>query len=456
MAWKPGRAEAAGNARERPVRPWIVLAIGGGIFAIVLAVAFYYSPMHFGLDRMRARAEFDDGVSHAQANRLDQAIEHYNSALALNPDMVEAYNNRGTARRRKGDLDGAIADYGEVIRLRPDNEAGYFNRALTWQQKGDLEAALADFTAAIRHGEAQLAELERRATAGEQGPNRSPRPGEPSPIGRARRDLFDAYMSRARLLTEKGDYAQAIAGFEAAGMLGPYGFQTEADFEHARVRLLQGDFARAAAEFEKLVGDAGHRSGALMYRGFLALFHANDPAAAAEDFAAALREGFQYRRWRFLIDGLRGTWLSNGVPFASNVHHLIVWQHVARQRAGHDDREELSKNLDEAARGLGHGDLLGIVSREAMADSRAAWPGRVIDMFLGTWTPEALRAAAEESTDPTVRRRQICDVDFYTGLFRLKAAMAEARTLLQRAADNCPPGALAGLAARLEAGRFGS
>ena len=429
------------------MQPRIVLAIGGGILAIVLAVAFYYSPMHFGLDRMRARAEFDDGVSHAQANRLDQAIERYDRALALNPDMVEAYNNRGTARRRKGDLEGAAADYSEVIRLRPSSGTGYFNRALIRQLKGEYESALSDFNAAIRYGEAELAELERRLYRGD---------GEPALLGRARSALVDAYLFRARLLAEKGEYEQAIAGLDAAAAVTPYSNKTEADFERAKVRLLKGDFARATAELERFVEDHAHRPGALMYRGFLALFQANEPAAAAEDLAVALREGFQYRRFRFLIDGLRGTWLSNGLPFVPNVYHLIVWQHVARQRAGQDDRAELGENLHEAARALGYGDALGVVSSEAMANSRAAWPGRVIDMFLGTWTPEAVRAAAEESTDPIVRRRRMCEVDFYTGLFRLKAAMAEARALLQRAAENCPPGALAGVAARLEAGRFGS
>ena len=77
-------------------------------------------------------------------------------------------------------------------------------------------------------------------------------------------------------------------------------------------------------------------------------------------------------------------------------------------------------------------------------------------MVLRTRTPDAVRAAAEASADPKVRRRRLCDADFYTGLFRLKAAPAEAQVLLKRAADNCPPGTFAGLAARLELERSGS
>src|ERR1044072_7747765 len=90
------------------------------------------------------------------------------------------------------------------------------------------------------------------------------------------------------------------------------------------------------------------------------------------------------------------------------------------------------------------------IYEEAQNASRAVWPGRVIDLFLGTWTPEKLRAAAADTTDKTSLRRGQCDADFYLGLFRLKTAPAEARTLLQAAADNCPPDALEGVAAKFE------
>lgn len=90
------------------------------------------------------------------------------------------------------------------------------------------------------------------------------------------------------------------------------------------------------------------------------------------------------------------------------------------------------------------------IYEEAQVASRAAWPGRVIDLFLGTWTPEALRAASAEATDTVSLRRRQCDADFYLGLLRLKTAPAEARTLLQAAADNCPPDALEGIAAKFE------
>ena len=93
---------------------------------------------------------------------------------------------------------------------------------------------------------------------------------------------------------------------------------------------------------------------------------------------------------------------------------------------------------------------------EAQDASRALWPGRTIDLALGTWTPDALRAEVAKAPNKISLRRRQCDADFYIGLFRLKAAPAEARALLQAAADNCPPDALEGVAAKLELGRLGS
>jgi tetratricopeptide (TPR) repeat protein len=392
--------------------PRMVLAIAGTVFAIILAVAFYYSPMHFGLDRIRAQWAFDAGAARDKDKSFALAIERYTEAIALNPELTQAYNNRALDRRRTGDLDGAIADYGEVIRRWPDAETGYYNRALVWRMKGDDDAALSDFAAAISRGRAQLQRLQQNHDGEKFARLRG--------ILQAQEYLRDAYLAHARLHVENGHYGQAIASLDDAIAVAGDAWPTEAYFERARVLLLHGQFAAAAAEFDRFAAkDVGYTSGALMYRGFLALFQANDPKAAAEHFKRALQEGvYQIGTLRGLLDG--GAWLSNGVPLVPNVHHLILWQHVARERLGQGDREELNENLKQLAGKLGYSSS----SSESLAKSRTSWPGPVIDMVLRTRTPEAVRAAAEASTDPKVRRRQVCDADFYTGLLRLKAAPA--------------------------------
>jgi tetratricopeptide (TPR) repeat protein len=52
---------------------------------------------------------------------LDERLRFYSEAIRLKPELAEAFNNRGIARRRKGDLEGALQDYNEAIRLKPDD-----------------------------------------------------------------------------------------------------------------------------------------------------------------------------------------------------------------------------------------------------------------------------------------------------------------------------------------------
>jgi ferredoxin len=109
---------------------------------------------------------------------------------------------------------------------------------------------------------------------------------------------------------------------------------------------------------------------------------------------------------------------------------------VARQRAGDDDRAEFQDSLRQLGAAL------------------TKWPGPVIDLFLGLKTPEQLDAMATAATDAFTPARRKCDADFYSGLLALNAKSPEARALLQRAAENCPAGALEGVAAKLELGRI--
>jgi Flp pilus assembly protein TadD len=50
---------------------------------------------------------------------LAGAIADYGEALRINPGYVEAWNNRGLARRRAGDEAGARADFTRALMVAP-------------------------------------------------------------------------------------------------------------------------------------------------------------------------------------------------------------------------------------------------------------------------------------------------------------------------------------------------
>lgn len=82
----------------------------------------------------------------------DQAIVEYTEAIKKNPDLVDAYNNRGCVYIRKRDYDKAISDFNEAIELNPDCARTYYNRALAYIGTADYDQALSDYSRAVSLG----------------------------------------------------------------------------------------------------------------------------------------------------------------------------------------------------------------------------------------------------------------------------------------------------------------
>jgi tetratricopeptide (TPR) repeat protein len=97
----------------------------------------------------------------------------------------------------------------------------------------------------------------------------------------------------------------------------------------------------------------------------------------------------------------------------------VMWLHIARVRAGNDDRDELNSNLEKL--------------------DRSRWPWLVAAFYAGLENSKAVIDAARSNEDQSTRSGQACDANFYVGIDRLdKGAQAEARQLLEDAATTCP------------------
>ena len=95
---------------------------------------------------LTAQEWFERGVN---ASDLDEQIRFYSEAIRLEPDIANAFYNRGRAHHAKGDVEGALKDYNEAIRLQPDHAAA-FNRGFAYDNKGDLNGAIENYSEAIR------------------------------------------------------------------------------------------------------------------------------------------------------------------------------------------------------------------------------------------------------------------------------------------------------------------
>jgi tetratricopeptide (TPR) repeat protein len=93
---------------------------------------------------------FYSGVKKGEQEDWQGAIADFSDALRLNPNLIEAYNNRGTAYSIIGQNEKAIVDYNEAIRLKPTDPEAYYNRGVTYREIKDYPKAIADFSQSIR------------------------------------------------------------------------------------------------------------------------------------------------------------------------------------------------------------------------------------------------------------------------------------------------------------------
>lgn len=94
-------------------------------------------------EKFSAVDELSKGNEFAANGNLSQALAAYDKAIQFNPQLSEAFNNRGTVRHELGQLSEASDDYSAAIKLKSDYAEAYNNR-------GNAYAALERFAEAER------------------------------------------------------------------------------------------------------------------------------------------------------------------------------------------------------------------------------------------------------------------------------------------------------------------
>ena len=74
------------------------------------------------------------GVIHYQRGNHAEAVRHIDAALAINPMLASAYNNRGNALGKLTRFDEALASYDRAISLKPDYVEAFLNRGIALEQ----------------------------------------------------------------------------------------------------------------------------------------------------------------------------------------------------------------------------------------------------------------------------------------------------------------------------------
>lgn len=97
-----------------------------------------------------ATAVLEKGRMLASDGKLEQALESFSQAIALNPHLYDAWTNRGVVHMRMGNYELAVADMDSVLAKDPELGNAWLSRGTALRYMNDPRGAIADYNMALR------------------------------------------------------------------------------------------------------------------------------------------------------------------------------------------------------------------------------------------------------------------------------------------------------------------
>jgi tetratricopeptide (TPR) repeat protein len=86
-----------------------------------------------------------DGASNLNRGRPEKALEDYNRAIKIKPDVAAGYLGRANTLNIMGRYEEAIEDYNTALEITPDLANAYINRGIAHSHLEEYEKAIADY-----------------------------------------------------------------------------------------------------------------------------------------------------------------------------------------------------------------------------------------------------------------------------------------------------------------------
>jgi tetratricopeptide (TPR) repeat protein len=149
-----------------------------------------------------------------QKGNMNDAIAHFQTALQIKPDYVEAHNNLGGVLLKKGRVDEAIAQYQTALQIKPDNAETYYNLGNALRRKGKVDEAIAQYQMALQ----------------------------------IKPDYAEAHINLGNALLQKGKVDEAVAQYQTALQIKPDLVEAHCDLGNAL--LQKGDVDEAIIHYQ--------------------------------------------------------------------------------------------------------------------------------------------------------------------------------------------------------------
>jgi tetratricopeptide (TPR) repeat protein len=177
-------------------------------------------------------ALYNLGVALDEQGKLSEAIQTYESVVAIHPAFARAHVNLGTDLDKTGQTGAAIENYEEAIRLTPDNSQAHNNLGVALFKQGKKNEAIREFQAAVRLAPDNAGAHNSLAAALYNHGERDEGIWQFQEALRLDPDLAEAHCNYACVLVERGQTNEAILHFQETLRLRP-------DFTPARDGLAQ-------------------------------------------------------------------------------------------------------------------------------------------------------------------------------------------------------------------------
>jgi 4-amino-4-deoxy-L-arabinose transferase-like glycosyltransferase len=144
--------------RQVHARRWTALALPTVILALALLTA---NSRLFAVDEINlAREQYSLAVAYERKGMPQEAMEHYQRCLSIDPYTVQASYNLAKIYRQLGYLDAAVLEFRRTLTLKPDFSEGYNGLGITYARQGQYDQAIEQLRRALdldpAHGWAHL------------------------------------------------------------------------------------------------------------------------------------------------------------------------------------------------------------------------------------------------------------------------------------------------------------
>jgi predicted O-linked N-acetylglucosamine transferase (SPINDLY family) len=205
------------------------------------------------------------GVIHYQRGECEAAIRQIDAALAVNPDVAAAHNNRGNALKDLGRANEALASYDRAIALKSNYAEAHYNRGNVLRELKRPAEAVESYDRAIAARPDYLEALSNRGSALKQlGLCEEGLASFDRAIA-LRPDYAEAWFNRANALAALKRYDEALASCDKAVALRPDLAEAHNNRGHALEKLRR--FAEAVEAYDRALALKPDYADALNNRG---------------------------------------------------------------------------------------------------------------------------------------------------------------------------------------------